>query len=106
MHTPTVLTEATADLIFTLLMATARRTVELAQLIYNGQWINNIGPDYYGTDVFGKTIGILGMGRIGKALARRAHCGFDMSVLYYSRSSHSDVEQRYQAQRCELNTLL
>ncbi|WP_392564624.1 D-glycerate dehydrogenase [Orbus wheelerorum] len=106
MNTPTVLTEGTADLIFTLLMATARRTVELSNLIHNGKWTKSITPDYYGTDIYGKTLGILGMGRIGKAIAKRAHCGFDMNILYYNRSAHQDVEQKYQAIRCELDDLL
>lgn len=106
MNTPTVLTEATADLIFTLLMTTARRTVELSNYIHEGKWQKSITPEMFGTDVFGKTIGILGMGRIAKAIAKRAHCGFDMNVLYYNRSTHADVEQRYKATRCELDDLL
>jgi len=106
MNTPTVLTEGTADLIFTLLMATARRTAELSQYIHNGQWQKGISPEYYGTDVYGKIIGIIGMGRIAKAIAKRAHCGFDMNVLYYNRSSHADVEAEYKAKRCDLDELL
>lgn len=106
MNTPTVLTEGTADLIFTLLMATARRTAELSQFIHNGKWTKSITPEYYGTDIHGKTLGILGMGRIAKAIVKRAHRGFDMNILYYNRSAHEDVEQDYQAKRCELDDLL
>lgn len=106
MNTPKVLTEGTADLIFTLLMATARRTVELSNLIHDGKWQKGISPHYYGTDVYGKTIGILGMGRIGKAIAKRAHCGFDMDVIYYNRSAHRDVEQALNAKRLELDDVL
>ncbi|MCX8711283.1 D-glycerate dehydrogenase [Gilliamella sp. B3464] len=106
MNTPKVLTESTADLIFTLLMATARRTVELSNLIHDGKWTKSITPQYFGTDIYGKTIGILGMGRIGKAIAKRAHCGFDMNVIYYNRSAHPDVEQAYQAKRLELDDVL
>ncbi|OCG16853.1 bifunctional glyoxylate/hydroxypyruvate reductase B [Gilliamella sp. wkB292] len=106
MNTPKVLTESTADLIFTLLMATARRTVELSNLIHDGKWTKSITPEYFGTDIYGKTIGILGMGRIGKAIAKRAHCGFDMNVIYYNRSAHPDVEQAYQAKRLELDGVL
>lgn len=106
MNTPKVLTESTADLIFTLLMATARRTVELSNLIHDGKWTKSITPEYFGTDIYGKTIGILGMGRIGKAIAKRAHCGFDMNVIYYNRSAHPDVEQAYQAKRLELDVVL
>lgn len=106
MNTPKVLTESTADLIFTLLMATARRTVELSNLIHDGKWTKSITPEYFGTDIYGKTIGILGMGRIGKAIAKRAHSGFDMNIIYYNRSAHPDVEQAYQAKRLELDDVL
>src|SRR5471030_255133 len=68
MHTPGVLTETTADTIFTLILTSARRAVELAELVKQGKWLHSIGEEYYGTDVNGKTIGILGMGRIGYAV--------------------------------------
>ncbi|MCO6552319.1 MAG: D-glycerate dehydrogenase [Gilliamella sp.] len=106
MNTPKVLTESTADLIFTLLMATARRTVELSNLIHNGKWKKGITPEYYGTDIYGKTIGILGMGRIGQAIAKRAYCGFDMNIIYYNRSAHTEIEQAYKAKRLELDNVL
>ena len=85
-HTPGVLTETTADTIFALTMATSRRIVELAQLVREGRWTKNIGEDLFGYDVHGKTIGILGFGRIGQAVARRAALGFGMPVLYHSRN--------------------
>ena len=85
-HTPGVLTETTADTIFALTMATSRRIVELAQLVRDGNWTKNIGEDLFGWDVHGKTIGILGFGRIGQAVARRAALGFGMPVLYHSRN--------------------
>lgn len=85
-HTPGVLTETTADTIFALTMATSRRIVELAQLVREGNWTKNIGEDLFGYDVHGKTIGILGFGRIGQAVARRAALGFGMPVLYHSRN--------------------
>ncbi|OCG22182.1 bifunctional glyoxylate/hydroxypyruvate reductase B [Gilliamella sp. wkB108] len=106
MNTPKVLTESTADLIFTLLMATARRTVELSNLIHNGKWKKSITPEYYGCDIHGKTIGILGMGRIGKAIAKRAYHGFDMNVIYYNRSAQPDAEQAFNAKRLELDDVL
>lgn len=81
-HTPGVLTETTADTIFALIMAASRRVVELANHVREGQWTNNIGEDLFGWDVHGKTLGILGYGRIGQALARRAALGFGMPVLY------------------------
>ena len=84
-HTPGVLTETTADTVFSLIMATSRRLVELANLVREGRWTRNIGEDLFGWDVHGKTLGILGFGRIGQALARRAALGFGMPVLYHSR---------------------
>jgi gluconate 2-dehydrogenase len=84
-HTPGVLTETTADTVFMLVMATSRRLVELANLVREGQWQRNIGEDRYGWDVHGKTLGILGFGRIGQAVAHRAALGFSMPVLYHSR---------------------
>ncbi len=91
-HTPGVLTETTADTIFALLMATSRRIPELAMYVRSGQWQRNIGEDLFGWDVHGKTLGILGMGRIGMALARRAALGFGMRVLYNNRSVVPDNE--------------
>ncbi len=69
-----MLTETAADTVFSLLMATQRRVVELSTLVREGRWNKNIGEDLFGTDVHGKTLGILGFGRIGQAvaLARRA----------------------------------
>lgn len=106
MHTPTVLTETVADTLMTLVLASARRVVDLAERVKAGQWQGSIGEDWYGTDVHHKTIGILGMGRIGMALAQRAHFGFSMPVLYTSRSPHEAAEQRFGARRCELDQLL
>lgn len=84
-HTPGVLTETTADTIFSLIMATSRRLVELASHVRAGRWTRNIGEELFGWDVHGKTLGILGFGRIGQAVARRAALGFNMPVLYHSR---------------------
>ena len=86
-HTPGVLTETTADTIFSLIMASSRRLVELANLVREGRWQKNIGEDLFGWDVHGKTLGILGFGRIGQALARRAALGFGMPVLYHNLSA-------------------
>ncbi len=86
-HTPDVLAETTADALFALIMASSRRLVELAQFVREGRWTRNIGEELFGWDVHGKTLGILGFGRIGQALARRAALGFDMPVLYHNRRS-------------------
>ncbi|WP_341910567.1 D-glycerate dehydrogenase [Polaromonas sp. YR568] len=84
-HTPGVLDETVADTVFALLMATNRRIVELANLVRDGHWTRNIGEDLFGFDVHGKTLGLLGFGRIGQAIARRAALGFGMPVLYHAR---------------------
>jgi len=105
-NTPDVLTETTADTGFALILATARRVVELANMVRNGQWQRNIGPVHFGTDVHGKTLGIIGMGRIGEALAQRGHFGFGMPVIYHSHSPKPVVEQRFNAQYRSLTELL
>lgn len=84
-HTPGVLDETVADTVFALLMATSRRVVELANLVREGRWTQNIGEELFGFDVHGKTVGLLGFGRIGQAIARRAALGFGMPVLYHAR---------------------
>lgn len=83
-HTPGVLTQTTADTLFALIMAASRRLVELANHVRDGHWTANIGEDLFGWDVHGKTLGILGFGRIGQALAQRAALGFGMPVLYHN----------------------
>jgi gluconate 2-dehydrogenase len=105
-HTPDVLTESTADTVFALVLATARRVVELAEWVKAGQWRASIGPAQYGVDVHGKTIGIVGLGRIGGALARRAALGFGMRVLYTNRHTNDAAERAYGARRVELPELL
>ncbi|EHG7611285.1 TPA: glyoxylate/hydroxypyruvate reductase GhrB [Citrobacter sedlakii] len=106
MHTPTVLTETVADTIMALVLATARRVVDVAERVKAGQWTKSIGPDWFGTDVHHKTLGIVGMGRIGLALAQRAHFGFSMPVLYNARRRHPEAEERFNARYCDLDTLV
>jgi len=105
-NTPDVLTETTADTGFALVLAAARRVVELATLVRAGQWTASIGPRHFGTDVHGKTLGIIGMGRIGEALAQRGHFGFNMPVIYHSHSPKPAVDQRFGARHCTLDELL
>ncbi|MEJ8862557.1 D-glycerate dehydrogenase [Pseudomonas jessenii] len=105
-NTPDVLTETTADTGFALILATARRVVELANMVRDGQWTRNIGPAHFGSDVHGKTLGIIGMGRIGEALAQRGHFGFGMPVIYHSHSPKPAVEKRFNAQYRSLPELL
>ena len=105
-HTPDVLTESTADTVFSLILASARRVVELANFVKAGEWKASIGPELYGVDVQGKTLGIVGLGRIGGAVARRSALGFNMKVLYTNRSANAEAEERYGARRVDLDELL
>ena len=106
MHTPTALTETVADTLMALILSSARRVVEVAERVKKGEWTQGIGADWFGTDVHHKTIGIVGMGRIGLALAQRAHFGFGMPVLYNARRHHPEAESRFNARHCSLDTLL
>jgi gluconate 2-dehydrogenase len=105
-HTPDVLTESTADTVFALILASARRVVELAEWVKQGNWKASIGEACFGVDVQGKTLGIVGLGRIGGAVARRAALGFRMNVLYTNRSANEQAEKEYGAKRVELDELL
>lgn len=105
-HTPGVLTETTADTIFALVMASSRRLVELAQLVRDGRWTGNVGEDLFGWDVHGKTMGILGFGRIGQAVARRAALGFGMPVLYHARREIDAGDLAGHAMQAPLETVL
>ncbi|WP_029923465.1 2-hydroxyacid dehydrogenase [Nevskia soli] len=105
-NTPDVLTETTADTAFMLVLGAARRVAELSQWLRNGQWKRPVGAEQYGVDVHGKTLGIVGLGRIGSAVARRAARGFGMRVLYTARSPKAEAERELGAQRRELDALL
>ncbi|MGC4394184.1 2-hydroxyacid dehydrogenase [Hydrogenophaga sp. T2] len=85
-NTPDVLTETTADFGFALLMATARRLTESEHFLRAGQWNRWALDMFAGAEVHGSTLGILGMGRIGQAIARRGALGFGMKVIYHNRS--------------------
>ena len=99
-YTPGVVTEATADMAFALILALSRRIVESAALVREGNWKAWSPTLMISNDVFGKTLGIFGMGRIGKAVARRAR-GFAMPVLYHNRKPDPESERelgvRYRA---------
>ena len=96
-HTPGVLNEATADAIFALILASARRIVELAELVKAGKWTGSIGESLFGVNVHGKTLGMLGMGRIGSAVARRAHHGFGMKIIYHNTRPNPEAEKELAA---------
>ena len=91
-YTPGVLTETTANLIFGLLMAAARRIVEADKYVRDGQWKTWTPMGLLGQDVHHATLGIIGLGRIGMEVARRAR-GFNMKILYYSRTRKSREEE-------------
>ena len=85
-NTPDVLTETTADFGFALMMAAARRIAESEQFLRRGEWTRWSYDMFTGSDLHGATLGILGMGRIGQAIARRGALGFGMRVIYHNRS--------------------
>ena len=105
-NTPEVLTETTADFAWALLMAVARRVVEADKYVREGKWTVAWHPDMLtGRDIYGATIGIVGAGRIGQAVARRAK-GFNMKILYYNRSRKPEMEKTLGAKQVELDDLL
>jgi gluconate 2-dehydrogenase len=105
-NTPDVLTESTADTAFSLVLLTARRLPELAAFVKAGKWTKKIGEDRFGVDVHHKTLGIVGLGRIGTAVARRAAMGFEMNVLYVDQGANERAEREYGAKKVDLDELL
>ena len=105
-NTPDVLTETTADLAFALLMAAPRRLVECDRYVREGHWRSPKWEMLWGSDIYGKTLGVYGLGRIGKAVARRAR-GFSMRVLYYDVVRPAPtLERELGAQFVDRETLL
>jgi glyoxylate/hydroxypyruvate/2-ketogluconate reductase len=106
-NTPDVLSETTADMAFALLMAAARRVSESEAFLRAGRWKQWSYDMFMGADIHGTTLGILGMGRIGQAVARRGALGFGMKVKYHNRSRVApDIEQSLGAQWLGLDELL
>ncbi len=89
-NTPGAVTDATADIALALLLMTARRTGEGERLVRSGAWEGWQPTQMLGRQVTGSPVGIIGMGRIGQAIARRCHCGFGMPVVYFNRSPIAD----------------
>src|ERR1700730_4733284 len=105
-NTPGVLDETTADFAWTLLMAVARRLGEGEQLARSGNWKGWDLDQLVGTDVWGKTLGLVGFGRVGRAVARRA-AGFQMKVIYTDAiRAPLDVEKELKAEYCDFNAVL
>jgi len=90
-NTPGAVTDATADIAMTLILMSARRAAEGERLVRAGGWTGWHPVQMLGLNVTGKTVGIVGMGRIGKAIARRCHAGFGMQVVFYNRSPVADA---------------
>ncbi len=104
-NTPGVVTEATADMAFALMLTFSRRICEAAAFVKGRQWKTWSPTLMISNDVYGKTLGIIGMGRIGQAIARRA-VGFQMRLLYHTRNRRPDAEQAYGCRHVSLDDLL
>lgn len=105
-NTPDVLTDATADMAFSLLISAARRIPESIDFIRQGKWKTWEPLGHIGMDLLDKTIGIVGMGRIGYAMARRCHGGWAMRVLYTDQRVNAQAESELGARRVDFDTLL
>ncbi|HJU85830.1 MAG TPA: D-glycerate dehydrogenase [Gemmatimonadota bacterium] len=104
-HTPDVLTDATADLTWALILAVARRLVEADRLARSGEWAGWHPRQLLGKELTGGTLAILGMGRIGEAVARRGRA-FGMGIVYWSRSERPEIERELGARRLDLSEAL
>lgn len=104
-NTPGVLTETTADLTWGLILSLSRKIPQAEQLLRAGKWGGWAPTQFLGSDIHGKTLGIIGMGRIGQAVARRA-IGFSMKVVYHSRRRRIPEEKRLKADFLSLDRLL
>ncbi|WP_033542536.1 2-hydroxyacid dehydrogenase [Planococcus sp. CAU13] len=106
-HTPYVLDETVADLAFSLILASARRVPELNHYVKQGNWTKKTqSSEIFGKDVHHATMGIVGMGRIGEKIARRAVFGFEMNVLYNSNTPKPELEEKYGMEYSNLDSLL
>jgi len=105
-NTPGVLTDATADMAFCLLIAAARRVVEGHQYTLAGKWKTWEPLGHLGQDMAGRTLGIIGMGRIGYALAKRCRGGWDMNILYHDVYKNDKAEKDLGARQADLDALL
>jgi len=91
-NTPDAVTDATADIALTLMLMTARRAGEGERILRAGRWVGWGPTQMLGLHLTGKTVGIIGMGRIGRAIARRCHHGFGMTVVFHNRSTVTDLD--------------
>jgi glyoxylate/hydroxypyruvate/2-ketogluconate reductase len=105
-NTPYVLDDTVADLIFGLMLSTSRRIAELDKYVKANEWRPSDEKNLFGLDVHHSTLGIIGMGRIGEAVAKRAKLGFDMEVIYYNRNRKPKVEEKLGVKYCDFDSLL
>ncbi|MBW2640257.1 MAG: D-glycerate dehydrogenase, partial [Deltaproteobacteria bacterium] len=106
-NTPGVLTETTADLAFAMLLGAARRIPEADQYTRAGKFKNwQLMQPHMGVDIYEKTLGIVGMGAIGQAVAKRGKKGFDMRIIYYGPSKKESAEKEYEAEFVEFDELV
>jgi gluconate 2-dehydrogenase len=105
-NTPHVLTETTADLAFSLMLSAARKVPALDQWTKQGNWQRTVGMTQFGQDIFSKNLGIIGLGNIGAAIARRGFYGFNMNILYHNRREKMELAQPLNARYCALDELL
>lgn len=106
MHTPSVLDETVADLAFTLILSAARRIGLLDHYVKDGKWTESIGKDLFGVNVYGKKLGILGLGRIGSKVAKRAKLGFDMEVSYFDAFRKEETEKELGIQYAAIDMIM
>lgn len=105
-NTPYVLDDTVADLILGLMLSSARRIPELDRYVKDNNWTPRNDENLYGLNVHHATLGIIGMGRIGEAVAKRAKLGFNMEVLYYNRNRKEDTEKKLGIKYSDFNSLL
>jgi len=105
-NTTGALDDSVADLVFGLILAAARRISHLDAYVKAGNWKEGDNENLFGVEVHNKTLGIIGMGRIGEAVAKRGKLGFDMEILYCNRNRRLEAEESYGAKYEELNSLL
>ena len=105
-NTPGILNDSVADLIMGLILSAARRIPEMDRYVKSGNWELKDYKSTFGVDVHHSTIGIIGMGRIGEVVAKRAKCGFDANVLYYNRNRKLDLEASLGIEYTDMKNLL
>lgn len=105
-NTPGIVEDTTADLIMGIMISAARRISELDRYMKEGKWTNVLPPNMFGVNIHKKTLGIIGMGKIGTKIAKRAHLGFDMDILYHNRSRNFEIENEFNANYCSMEFLL